>query len=404
MMQRTITAIVLSLIPLVLSAQDIIEWRNDRTGIYNETGLMKSWPDEGPELLWHFDGLGEGHSSVGISSGKIYTTGMLDKKGHLFVFDFNGNLLNQIGYGDEWTVNYVGTRATPVINSGKIYLYSGTGNLICLDEISLEVIWRKNVLEEFNSKNITWGVNESPLIIDEKVIITPGGKEHNIVALNKNTGELIWSSPAKGDLSAYCSPLYIGDQETPLIVTITAAHIVGLDASTGEMLWSFESKNKNSIHANTPVYADNMILCVSVDKGVTMLRLSGGGRKAEIVWELPRLDNMMGALVKVDGFIYGSESGYNRGRDWFCVDWQTGEIQYQESGLAVGAAIFADDMLYCYSDRGEMALVRPNPERFDIVSKFRITLGTREHWAHPVIHRGVLYVRRGNTLMAYKIK
>ena len=383
-----------------------IEWRNDRTGIYgNETGLLKIWPADGPEMLWYFDGLGEGHSSVGIASDKLYVTGMLEDKGYLFVFDFNGKLLNKIMYGDEWTENYVGARATPIVNDGKIYLMSGTGNLICLDAKNPEtVIWKRNIFIDFDSKNIMWGFNESPLIIDEKIIATPGGKQHNIVALDKHTGELIWSSPAKGDLSAYCSPLFIDDQEIPLIVTMTAEHIVGLDVSTGEMVWAVENKNDNSIHANTPVYANNMILCASADKSCTMLRLSEGGRKAEIAWEIPELDNLIGALVKIGDYIYGSSSGYNAARNWYCVDWATGEIIYRDRQLAMGVSIAADGMLYCYTDRGDMALVKPSPEKFELISRFRITKGTDQHWAHPVIHQGVLYVRHGDSLMAYKVK
>ena len=236
------------------------------------------------------------------------------------------------------------------------------------------------------------------------IIATPGGKEHNVVALNKNTGDLIWSTSAEGDLSAYCSPLYIGDLETPLIVTITAAHIIGLEASTGKMLWSFESRNRNHIHSNTPVYYNNMILCTSVDKGCTMLRLSDGGRKAEVVWELPRLDNMMGSLIKVGDYIYCSGSGYKE-RAWFCVNWNTGEIIYTaKEKIAMGVTIAADGMFYCYTDKGEMALVKATPQEFEVVSQFMIEKGTAQHWAHPVIHQGVLYVRHGDSLMAYKIK
>jgi len=383
-----------------------IEWRNDRTGIYgNEKGLLKVWPADGPEMLWFFDGLGEGHSSVGIASDKLYVTGMLDEIGYLFIFDMDGKLLNKIMYGDEWTESYVGARATPVINDGKIYLMSGTGNLICLDEKNPgTVIWKRNIFVDFDSKNIMWGFNESPLIIDGKIIATPGGKQHNIVAFDKHTGELIWSSPAKGDLSAYCSPLFIDDQEIPLIVTMTAEHIVGLDASTGDMVWAVENKNENAIHANTPVYANNMILCASADKSCTMLRLSEGGRKAEIAWEIPELDNLIGALVKIGDHIYGSSSGYNAARNWYCVDWATGEIIYRDRQLAMGVSIAADGMLYCYTDRGDMALVKPTPEKFEVISRFRITKGTDQHWAHPVIYNGALYVRHGDTLMAYKIK
>ena len=404
-MKRVFFLCVFIKLVLLLNAQDNTDWRYDRTGIYSEeTGLLKSWPVDGPKLLWHFDGLGEGHSSVAIASGKIYTTGLLDGKGYLFVFDLNGKLLNKTVYGDEWTVNYVGTRSTPVINSGKIYLTSGTGDLVCLDEKTLGTVWKRHIFNDFESKNIRWGFTESPLIIGDNLIITPGGKEHNIVALDKNTGKVIWSSPGMGELSAYCSPLYIGDCETPLIVTMTAAHIIGLEASTGKVLWTFENKNRNLIHSNTPIYANNMVLCVSVDKGVTMLKLSEGGRKAEIVWEIAELDNMMGAMVKVGNYVYGSSSGANPAKFWYCVDWNTGEIKYRETGLGMGVTIFADGLLYCYSDKGEMALVNPRPEKFDIISMFPVTLGTDTHWAHPVIHNKILYIRHGNTLMAYSIK
>jgi len=382
------------------SVRDSVEWQYDRTGIYaNETDLLKTWPADGPEMLWHYDGLGDGHSSVSIAGDKLYVTGMIDEKGWLFVFNLNGKLLNRVMYGDEWAVNYEGTRATPIVNDGKIYLMSGVGDLICLCANHLDVIWKRNILVDFDSKNITWGINESPLIIGDMIIATPGGKEHNVVALNKNSGEIIWSSSGVGELSAYCSPLYIGEQEIPLIATITADNIIGLEASTGKLLWSFESWNRNKIHSNTPVYADNMILFTSVDKGCTMVRLSDGGRKAEIVWEIPDLDNMMGAMVKAGEYVYGSCSGY-KAKLWYCVNWNTGEIMYKDSGLATaGVTIFADSMLYCYSDRGDMALVKPGTERFDIVSQFK-----GPHWAHPVIFKGTLYVRHGDGLMAYKIK
>ena len=381
-----------------------LQWRNDRTGIYNETGLLKSWHRDGPELLWHYDELGDGFSSVVVSKDKFYVAGMIDDKGYLHVFDAKGNLLNKIMYGDEWTVNYNGTRGSPTIDNGKIYIISGIGDLICFDENTLNVLWKKNIFSEFESNNIRWGITESPLIIGEKLIVTPGGERHNVVALNKNTGELIWSSPGVGEASAYCSPLYVGDLETPLIATKTAYHIIGLEAATGKLLWSFESRNRNQIHSNTPVYADNMILFSSVDKGSVMVQLSEGGRKAEIVWENPDWDNMMGGVIKIGDYVYGSCSGY-KNRLWYCLNWNTGEVMYQERGLeTAGVIIYADGMFYCYSDRGDVALVTPNPGRFEIVSRFRIEKGTGQHWAHPIIYNGTLYVRRGNSLMAYKIK
>ena len=382
-------------------APSTIEWRYDRTGIYNETGLLKEWHANGPELVWFYEQLGAGHSSVAVSNNKLYVTGMIDGKGYLHIFDPSGNKLNRIMYGDEWDENFDGTRGTPNFSDGKIYIVSGVGDVICIDEKTLEVVWKRNMLTDFDSKNIAWGITESPLIIGEKLIITPGGETHNVVALNKNTGELIWSSSGVGEQSAYCSPLYIDDVETPLIATMTASHIIGLEAATGKLLWSFEHGNRFLIQSNTPVYAENMLLFASVDKGCTMLKLSEGGRKAEIAWEIPAFDNMMGGMIKIGDHVFGS----GRHRTWYCVNWKTGEIIYEEEGLgSAGVIIYADGMMYAYSDRGEMALIKPDTGGFNIVSKFEIVKGTDQHWAHPVIYQGMLYVRRGEALMAYKIK
>jgi len=354
---------------LSLAAQNTIQWRGEnRTGVYNEKGLLKSWSEGGPQLLWHYDGLGEGHSSVAIDAGKIYVTGLSNENGTLYVLDMNGKLLNKKDYGKEWSENYDGPRGTVTVNEGKLYIASGAGFLVCLDQNTLNILWKKDLVSDFGSKNITWGINESPLIVNEKVIFTAGGKEHNVVALNKNDGSLIWSCAGEGDLSAYCSPLYVGDRQVPQVVTMTANHILGIDISNGKKLWSHEQKNKWSVHANTPVYADNMLLCTSgYGKGSVMLRLTNGGRSVEKVWELAEIDSRIGAMVKIGGYVYGSGDA---NKFWFCVDWQTGEVKYKDKTLAVGAVIANEDMLYCYSDRGEMALVKATPEKFDLVSKF----------------------------------
>ena len=402
-MEKKLIVSLIAFFSLNLLAQDVIQWRGvDRTGIYNETGLMKSWPADGPTLLWHFDQLGEGHSSVAIANNKIYVTGLTEGEGNLFVFDMNGKLLNKKVYGPEWDISYNGSRSTVSISDGKLYVYSGLGNLICIDENSLNILWKKNIIDDFQGANIRWGVNESPLIIGEKIIITPGGKEHNVVALNKNTGNIIWSCAGEGDLSSYCSPLYVSDQQVPQIVTMTAKHILGIDAETGKKLWSFPYNNMRNIHPNTPIYDDNMLLCVlGYGKGSIMLRLTDGGRKVEQVWESKEFDSKTGGAVKIGNYVYGSGDNH---KYWFCLDWKTGEQKYKDNSIAVGAVIAAEGLLYCYSDKGEMALVKATPKKFDIISKYPITLGTEQHWAHPVIYNGVLYVRHGDTLMAYKVK
>jgi len=404
-MKKTVLLFSCLLVTSALWAQNNIEWRGtNRTGIYNEAGLLKSWPESGPEMLWSFEGLGQGHSSVTVDSDKLYMSGMIEDEGYIFVLDMNGKLLNKVKYGPEWSKDWFGTRGSVMINDGKLYLISGMCDIFCYDQNSLKLIWKKNFVTDFNGTNIQWGICESPLIIGEKLIATPGGAEHNMVALNKNTGELIWNSPGKGDQSSYCSPLYISDQQTPQIVTFTANHIIGIDASNGKLLWSHPNTNKHSVHANTPVYSDNMILCTSgYGRGTTMLRLKDGGKSVEEVWFSEELDNRMGAMVKVGNYAYGSGDSK---RFWFCVDWNTGEIKYKHGGggTAMGNIIYNDGMLYCYNDKGDMMLVKASPEKFDLVSQFPITLGTEQHWAHPILYKGVMYVRHGNAVMAYNVK
>jgi outer membrane protein assembly factor BamB len=113
------------------------------------------------------------------------------------VFDLNGQLLAKKELSKEWTNTHLGPRSTVCVNEGKLYIYNAFGRLFCLNEDTLEEVWARDIFADFNGKNVPWGINESPLIVGEKIFMTPGGIENNIVALNKNTGELIWSSPGE---------------------------------------------------------------------------------------------------------------------------------------------------------------------------------------------------------------
>ena len=379
------------------------QWRGEnRDGIYHETRLMKRWSYDGPQLLWSFEGLGEGFSSPSIANEKIYITGLTDDKLMLYMFDLNGLLLTSKEIGNEWNSGHNGPRSTITIDDGKLYVYNALGNLFCLDELTLETLWTKNLFRDFDGTNLTWGATESPLIVGDKIIMTPGGTRNNIVALNKNSGALVWSSRGEGTLSAYCSPQFISDQDVPMIVTSMFDYIIALNVDTGEKLWSFQRKSRFNNHPNTPLYHNGMIFSPTGDGGgAIMLRLKNGGKSVELVWEIPELDTQMGGAVRINNYIYASGQ---TDRSWFCVDWNTGEIKYKVSELAPCNVIAADNMLYCYSERGTMNLVRPNPNGFELMGSFNVTLGTGSHWAHPIIYRGVLYIRHGNALMAYKVK
>jgi outer membrane protein assembly factor BamB len=388
---------------LVLSSQTITRWRGpDGNGIYPETGLLKKWPAEGPQILWHFDGLGEGHSSPAFANNMIYLSGMAGKTGMIYALDMNGKLQWKTPYSEEFHESYPGSRATPVIAGDLLYIYSGKGVLTCMDAKNGKVKWQKDILKDFDGRNIKWGVTETVLVDGDLVYVTPGGKKNNVVALNRQNGNLVWSSPGKGELSAYCSPLMVELPSRKLVVTMTAGHIIGLDAKDGRMLWSHPQSNRHEVHANTPVYYNGELFCFSgYGQGGVKLTLSGDGSTVKKEWFNSNLDGRMGGMVLINGYLYGS--GDNN-RQWRSVDLKTGEEKYASTELGKGVVIAADGMLYCYSERGELGLVKATPEGFTIAGKTKVELGSGQHWAHPVIHEGKLYLRHGDTLIAYKIR
>ena len=402
-MKRLLSFIVLFGILTAGFSQEATRWRGDSgNGIYNETGLLKSWPLGGPEELWSFKELGKGHSSVAVSQGNLYTTGLFDETGVLFKFDLDGNLVWKKAYGPDFFASFPGTRGTPVIVREKIYLESGQGTLYCFHKSDGAVLWSKDLFKDFDGSNISWGLNETPVIDGDVIYVTPGGKQNNIIALNRHTGKLIWSSRAKGELSAYCTPLLFKHNGRKILVTHTASHLVGLDAASGALLWSQKQPNEYSVHANTPVYYEGAIFYFSgYGQGGGLLRLSQDGSSVTREWFSKKLDSRMGGAVILDGYLY--TSGDNA-REWRCIEWESGKEMYASKELGKGVVIYADGMLYCYSDRGELALADADPAGFKVVSKTKVTKGSEQHWAHPVIHEGVLYLRHGSALIAYKVK
>jgi outer membrane protein assembly factor BamB len=387
-----------------VSAQQKSSWRGpQRDGIYPDTGLLREWPADGPEVLWAVEGLGQGYSSPSFANGKIYVTGMLGETGHVFILDAGGQLINSYAYGPEFHASYPGTRSTPLVVDGLLYLVSGMGKIMCLEAGSGKKIWSKDAISDFGGGNIRWGMTENLLINGDLVYFAPGGKKHNIVALNRFTGDIAWTSTGtgKGDLSAYCSPLIIELPERKVLVTHMASDIVGLDAATGRLLWSYPFTNRNKIHANTPIFRDGYLYAFSTDEaGSVKLRLTSGGSRIEVIWENKEVNPLGGGVVLLDDHIFTSVYVARR---WHALNIGTGESTFATRDLDRGIVIYADGMLYCYSERGELALVRPNPAELEIVSNTTIDIGSGQHFAHPVIHEGRLFVRRGDGMIVFNI-
>lgn len=382
------------------------QWRGpDRKGIYHETGLLNSWPENGPELIWSYEGLGAGHSSVGIGNNRVFINGMPDTLGVLYSFDLEGNLIWQKVYGEEWHVNYTGSRSTPLVVGEFVYLISGIGEVFCFTAENGDVVWSVNLTEKFDGKNIQWGISESVLIDGDNLICTPGGEKHNVVALNRYTGETVWSSTGIGEQAAYCSPVLVEHNNMKLVVTMTEKSVIGVNAKTGEFYWHVKQLQANKIHANSPVYENGIIYCSSASSregfsGLLALTLSDDGKSVTQLFRNEEFKNLMGGIVFLNGTIYGS--GY-RTKNWYSINAKTGEEKLISADFGGGVIVYAEGLFYCYSEEGEVALVEMTPDSFKVISKFAIPLGTDQHWSHPVINNKRMYVRHGNALMVYNI-
>lgn len=398
----SVFVILFSCLSIIANSQEATKWRGpNSSGIYTVDKLLPQWPADGPQILWSFDSLGQGFTSPAFANNKIYINGMVSGQAVLFVLDQNGKELQQFKYGKEFDASYPGVRSTPTIVGDLAYLLTGHGKLTCLDLKTGKVVWAKEYTTQFDGTNITWGYTDAILIDGDKLFCTPGGKKNNVMALNRMTGETIWSSPGLGELSAYCTPLLVKLPARQLLVTHTAGHVLGIDAITGKLLWNFEHLNQWAVHPNTPIYSDGGLFVFSGwGQGGEKLKLSADGSSVTKEWEIKSFDNRQGGAVLLNGYIYGSGDS---GRSWQCIDWKTGEQQYSSTEVAKGVAIAANNKLIGYSEKGELFMADANPSGLKIISKTKVALGSEQHWAHPVINKGVLYIHHGNSLIAYKI-
>jgi len=407
-----ITSVILTTFILNTHSQ-LYEWRGpERSGIYNEAGLLKEWPESGPELCLELDDLGEGYSSVTVTDNTIYITGRKEQSDVLSAFTLDGKKKWETVYGDAWIRNHTGTRCIPTYSNGNIFLVSGGGDIVCVDSNG-KIKWSKNHYALYDSSPLMFGISESPLVIGNIVIASPGGNLASIVAFDTETGGVVWETEPLNESPQYVNPKLIEHGGRKIITSITSNHIIGVDAKDGKLLWKVDYTEINAAtgrvrknHATTPIYKDGLILIANgYDWVALQLKLSKDGSSAEVVWESRDLDPHHGGIVLLDDYIYSTNYRSTSMGDWICVDWNTGKTLWTKNWYNKGSIISADGMLYIMEEKsGHVALVRPNPEKLDIVSEFQVTKGAGPYWAHPVISNGKLYIRHGEILMVYAIR
>jgi len=417
-MKTTLLITVLFFLVQMLFSQVLSEWRNiGRTGIYKETGLLNKWPEDGLQLIWSIEDLPPGYSSVSFADSTIFSTGVVDEMDVLIAIDLNGNIKWKTPYGRAWDKSYTYSRCTPTVEKESVYVSSGLGDVACINIITGEINWKKNAHEKFEGTYGVWGISESVLIVDDKLIYTLGGEKTTIVALNKKTGETLWKSESLNDSPAYLSPILVETAKKKIIITVLSSYLIIVDAKNGKILDKFNYATLDNeeclavwegspyININTPIYKDGYLYMTSGYNHIGARFKISDDFMISVDWIDHTLDVHHGGVVLVDGYIYGANWLDNRSGNWCCIDWETGKTMYEQEWFNKGSIIYNDGMLYCYEEKtGNIALVEANPSEFKIVSSFKVPLGSGPHWSHLVIKDGILYVRHVDAVMAYDIK
>lgn len=387
---------------------EISQWRgSERNGIYNETDLLNQWTENGPELLWAFNGIGKGYAAPVVLNDKIFVNGEQDSNSYLFALDLQGNLLWKAANGKEFmgegfSSTYPGSRSTPTVINNLVYATSGMGRIACFETDSGIEKWAVDLVKDLGGVENYFGYSESVVVDDDKVYCFPGGAETNLAALNRFTGKPMWLSEALKDTFSYCSPILVKLPTRNVLVSHSRHFIFAVDCNTGNVVSHYEmvERQTDGDHCNTPLYDDGNIYFIGFQKkyGAVKLELSNNAENMKEIWHKPNIKNNFNGYVTVDNKLFTTVKG-----NWLkAINLENGSVE-DSIKVATGSIIYADNKFICYGMNGEVNLISYNQNKLEITGTFKIEKGTGQHFSHPVIDKRILYIRHGNALLAYKI-
>ncbi len=395
--------------PLSAADADWPQWRGpNRDGISTETGLLKTWPAEGPPLAWKIKGLGAGYSGVSVSKGRIYTMGDLADSSYVLALnEADGKQIwaakvGRTGGGD----GYPGPRCTPAVDGDLVFALGQFGDLVCVDAATGEARWRKHLVSDFGGKMMSgWGYSESPLIDGDRLICTPGGPRGTMIALNKKTGAELWRTTDLKESASYSSvvPVEMGGQKQ--YVQLTDASVFGVATDDGKLLWRGRRAGRVAV-IPTPVIHDHHVYVTSgygVGCNLFSITAAGGQFKADQVYANTVMANHHGGVILLDNHLYG----FSDGKGWVCQEFATGKMVWSErQQLGKGAIACADGRLYLRSeDKGTLVLLEATPQGYKEAGRFeQPDRSDVKAWPHPVIANGKLYLRDQDVLLCYNVK
>jgi outer membrane protein assembly factor BamB len=381
------------------------QWRGpDRNGLSTETGLLDEWPALGPPLAWSISGLGAGYGSLSTSGDRVFVQGTADRQSVVFSLNrADGRQVWATALGSTLGNDQgPGPRGTPTVDGDRLYVLSESGDLACLRFADGGTVWHRNILRDFSGRNISWLMSHSPLVDGNAVIVTPGGRNAGMVALDKMTGETLWASEELSDASGYASPIVADVQGVRTYMTLTASAGVGVRALDGQLMWRYRRVANDTANIATPVFFDDKVFYTSAygtGGALLGLRAEGGEVSASEVYFTRDMQNHHGGVVLVDGYLYGFNNSILT-----ALEFETGGRAWRDRSVGKGSLTYADGHLYILGEDNVVGLVEASPDGYREKGRFRIDDEGWPSWAHPVVSGGRLYVRNQGTLASYDIR
>ena len=376
----------------------------NRDGRYAATGIRTSWPREGLRRLWKHP-VGGGYASFVVADGRAFTIEQRRDREVVAAYDMQSG---REVWTNGWTANFQegmggdGPRATPTYHEGRIYALGAEGELRVLDAAKGALVWRRNILTENGASNLSWGMSASPLIVDDNVIVLPGGtRGSSIVAYNRGTGDVAWKS--LNDEQGYTSPMLVTLAGVRQILIVSAMRAMGVTVNEGRLLWEYPWSTFNGINVSQPIVFqhngnDRVFLSASYGTGAAVFEVARSGERFQTkkIWENQRMKNKFSSSVLHNGFIYGLDESILA-----CLDASTGEQKWKGGRYGYGQIMLAGDHVIVLTEDGEVVLVKATPERHEEIAKFEAISG--KTWNYPIIANGRLLVRNIQEMAAFDI-
>ena len=378
--------------------EDWPQWRGpNRDGVSHCNNLLKSWPEGGPKEVWRHE-IGSGFSSIAVIGSDLYTQMSENETEYLAAYDAkNGKEKWRIALGKMYVDEFGnGPRSGPTVDGDMVYALGSYGDLAAVNRKTGEQIWKVSFSETHGGKVGRWGYSLSPLVDGDMVLLeVAGGEGKALAALNKATGETLWSG--LDGIMGYSSPIavnYKGNQHYVFLVSKAPSspglppkqYAVGI-SKKGQKLWEHETPG---FIVATPVWVgpDRIFISASNDDGCRMLKLSGDANEISVEeqWANRNLRNHFNSSILHDGHLYGFNNA-----TLTCLDVETGEVKWAKRGLGKGSLILTGDRFIALSDRGKMVMFKAHAKGYEQISTFQPLRG--KSWTPPTIAGGKMYLR-----------